>query len=144
MDLIDFVKMLLAGETDVLPMLADYLEEHGDPRAERARSTDADDPDSVKWLLDELEADTLKADIAGYDWREAFGYCGIEKAYGSGDPERALPNDADTSVEPFSRWDVKRVLEFQILPEKPRQLTGFDIPLSLSPRATVKKMRGIG
>ena len=88
-------------------VFADWLDELGDDRAAEVRAIIA--KDSVG-LEDAVISLFMPEQLRDYDWKEAFGYSGEAGAYGTGSPERALPNDADTSIEPFGRIDVKRVV----------------------------------
>ena len=106
----DLYASVLAGNVEAAPMLADELEEQGHVKeAHEARYWQPDEyRDSLRSVGDLLTMEQLR----GYDWSEAFGYAG-EKATCAGNglhPERALPNDLDTSVEPFGRHHVKRVI----------------------------------
>lgn len=47
--------------------------------------------------------------LEDYDWKEVFGFAGGKNACNSGVPERALPNDLDTSVDPFDMKDVEEI-----------------------------------
>jgi hypothetical protein len=101
-------------------VLADYLEERGHYLYEKCRRQGA--LETPRWCGDRRawDAERLKeimanvdvpAELAAGAWEEAFGYASDgEKACNSGVPDRALPNDLDTSVEPFTRKDVKRVI----------------------------------
>lgn len=48
--------------------------------------------------------------LMDYDWKQAFGFAGESGVCNSGIPNRALPNDTDTSIAPFTREDVKRII----------------------------------
>ncbi len=48
------------------------------------------------------------------DWSEAFDFAGAKEGCGNNaggsKVGRALPNDADTNLDPFCREDVKRII----------------------------------
>lgn len=49
-------------------------------------------------------------EIDDWTWNEVFAFAGKDDGSNSGQPERALPNDTDTSVEPFGREDVESII----------------------------------
>jgi len=103
----DFLRAILADPEDDGPRLAyaDWLEERG--RCAEAESLRSTYPKyAIAGLMDAASPERIRSP----DWLEVFAFAGAEGGCNSGKPERALPNDADTSIEPFSRLDVKRVI----------------------------------
>ena len=90
-------------------VFADWLDERGDERASAVRELAA--KHNMYWTQGIGDLFVPK-ELADYNWREAFGYAGDRLAQDAktDQPERALPNDTDTSVEKFGRIDVKRIV----------------------------------
>ena len=51
-------------------------------------------------------------ELASYGFGEIFGAAGVESCSWGGGTPRAVPPGSTVSTEPFARWDVKTVLEF--------------------------------
>lgn len=99
----------VVADLSKLPIFADWLEDRGDPRADEVRELRDDRTSYSLGAVLKKFPEAILPELNNYDWKEAFSFAG-DIGYGSGVPERALPNDTDLSVEKFSRFDVKRVI----------------------------------
>jgi len=107
-------------DADWLPVFADALEEAG-YSSTRTLATLRGLPDErgrPSCSLDENEfreaLQGVPAKLAGYDWQHVFAYAGEPDAGdGSANIKRAADHLPDVSLEPFSRWDVARVVAME-------------------------------
>lgn len=99
-----------ARSADYLPIFADALEEAGYEHYQLANMR------SGKGYLDSgpFREALVLPELADYNWQHTFAYAGEPNAGdGSASVKKAADHLPDVSLEPFSRWDVKRVVAME-------------------------------